>query len=64
MTRPLPPWIQPGVKFHLFNAIWHVRGIVDDQAVLRRWSQAKRRWIYRVEDEVFFHVNRDDMRPD
>lgn len=26
--------------------LWHVRGIVDDQVVMRVWNKHKRRWIY------------------
>jgi hypothetical protein len=35
--------------------IVHVRAIVDDQYVVRHWSERKRRWIYTVEPIYYFH---------
>lgn len=62
----LPTWVKPGVSFRIVfgkgninNKRYHVRGIVDGQAVLRSWNNYKRRWIYIVESPVWFYVNSD-----
>lgn len=50
----LPDWVKVGASFALFGKVYHVRGIVDDRAVLRWWRKPKQRWEYVVEDETFF----------
>ena len=55
MTK-LPEWVKPGVSYSYFNRRFHVRGIVDGQAVLREWWPHKKRWNYSVEDPVFYEI--------
>ena len=42
------------------NRVVHIRAIVDDeQVVLRQWSMQKQRWIYQVEDMVYFETTKE-----
>jgi len=53
----LPDWVQPGVSFRQklgTTGIYHVRAIVDNQAVMRRW--AKGHWEYKCEGWEYFNV--------
>lgn len=60
----LPDWVQPGASFSLFfqkgnvnNARYHVRGLVDDMIVVRRWFKSRSWWHYEVLSPVWFEVN-------
>ncbi len=65
----LPDWVKPGVSFrYVFTPDngnhgrkFHIRGIVDGQAVVREWSRAKQRWHYTVEHPVYFHMIEDSI---
>lgn len=56
----LPDWVQPGVSFRQEvgskdrHFTYHIRGIVDGQAVLRRW--AKGHWDYKCEGWEYFNI--------
>lgn len=55
MTAPmLPDWIKPGARYRWTGYLWHVRGIVDGMAVVRRYSREKQRWRYDVHDAFVF----------
>lgn len=60
----LPDWVKPGAVFAIDygpgnpnNREYHVRGVVDDEAVLRVWSEHSERWKYLTEGESYFYVN-------
>jgi hypothetical protein len=57
MKRPLPDWCEEGASFRYLAMRWHVRGIVDGQAVCRRWRIDKRRWAYDVIDVALLHLH-------
>jgi hypothetical protein len=64
----LPDWAVAGVSFdekygNEFDALWHIRGIVDGMAVCRRWRQARRRWHYEVLDPIWFYTLRERLHP-
>lgn len=58
----LPDWVKPGVSFryefgpgnHNTGRKFHIRGIVDDMAVIREWWKTKQRWNYTIEGPVYF----------
>lgn len=57
----MPDFVKVGASFRDTTNpnhpdVWHVRGIVDDMAVCRRWLASKRRWEYSVLEEEFFAV--------
>lgn len=67
LAEVLPEWVKPGVAFRYSypdvacgrknvhdGRVFHVRGVVDERAVLREWSRAKQMWCYTVEDPLFF----------
>lgn len=60
MSDELPEWVKEGVvfrvKLNLEDELWHVRGIVDDLAICRRWNQVGQRWVYEVHNKCFFEV--------
>lgn len=58
----LPEWVRPGIKFRCFRTVYHVRGIVDGQAVMRRWRFSERYWVYEVEDEFWFKINEPHIK--
>lgn len=35
---------------------FRVRGIVDNQFVIREWCSARKRWIYEVVDQYWFDI--------
>jgi len=64
----LPDWVKPGIQIGLFygmnnpnNAIYHVRGIVDDQAVVMQWMKRKQYWHYSTLDSNDFKYKGDNM---
>ena len=59
----LPAWVRRGASFRVAASgrLYHVRGVVDDRAVLRTWLKHKRRWAYVVEDETYFRVWEDEI---
>jgi hypothetical protein len=68
----IPSWVQPGASFSRRRygrtpaLRMHVRGVVDDRAVLRHWRSSKQRWEYTVEDDTYFEVfahEISDIRP-
>lgn len=56
-TRPLPDWCEEGASFIYLTMRYHVRGIVDGQAVCRRWRATKRRWEYEVLNIGLIHLH-------
>ena len=55
--------IKPGNKLKLCysenntrNKTIHIRGVVDDQIIFRHWLTHKKRWNYRVEPFMYFHL--------
>lgn len=56
----LPDWVQPGVSFRQDTGstesrrTYHVRALVDNQAVMRRW--VKGNWEYKCEGWEYFNV--------
>jgi FAD/FMN-containing dehydrogenase len=60
LTKPseskLPPHVKVGVSFHSGRDLWHVRAIVDDMAVCRKWFKTKQRWHYETLDAIWFEV--------
>jgi hypothetical protein len=42
----LPAWVRVGESFKVAGDLWHVRALVDDGALCRRWRSAKKRWHY------------------
>lgn len=56
MKPSLPDWVQPGVSFRARGERWHVRGLVDDQAVCRRWRSEKQWWHYECIDPFWFEI--------
>lgn len=59
----LPEWVKVGVKFKDGDDLWHVRAIVDDKAVCRRWRTAKQWWHYECIDPEWFAVRGDTIGP-
>lgn len=62
----LPHFVKVGASFRDSTnpnhpEVWHVRGIVDDMAVCRRWRASKRRWEYSVLEEEFFAVREGSL---
>lgn len=35
-----------GMRFHRGRHLWHVRGIVDDRLICRRWWRRRQEWHY------------------
>ena len=62
MSDALPDWVKPGISFHYSTdqKKYHVRAIVDEQAVLRWWGKTKQRWHYSVEPVEWFAVRDGD----
>lgn len=58
----LPEWVKPDCSFTEFKKVWHVRAIVDDRAVCRRWIPGKRSWNYDILDETYFQVYKEVLR--
>lgn len=59
-TGRLPDWVKPGVRFKLDFGLSNrreIRGIVDDQAIVRTWLVHKKRWHYEALDDIWFAVN-------
>jgi hypothetical protein len=63
----LPDWVKPGASFSVGRHAraghtprdprrFHVRGIVDGQAVLREWWRSKQRWNYTIEHPYYFRA--------
>lgn len=59
----LPDWVKPGSKFRVFysegnpnNRTLHIRGIVDDRAIVREWFPSKQRWYYEALEVYWFDV--------
>lgn len=42
------------------NRTLHIRGIVDEKIICRRWSPG-RGWRYEMLDELFFQFNKDHI---
>ncbi len=61
----LPEWVKAGVSFRTKpphrRHIFHIRGIVDDQAVIREWWPSKQRWNYTCVEWAYFHVWQKDI---
>lgn len=45
------------------GTLWHVRGFVDGQVVLRTWSRPKQRWRYEVEPLYIYAATEADNGP-
>ena len=41
------------------NKLYHIRGQVDDNLIVRRWLKHKQRWQYECLSGVFLGVNND-----
>lgn len=41
---------------NLQDKLLHVRGRIDGMLVVRSWSKRRHRWIYMVEDDIWWHV--------
>lgn len=60
--------MKPGESYRIFfsecnvnNKLIHIRAIIDDnQVVFRRWSYTKRRWIYLIQDMIWFDMLAND----
>jgi hypothetical protein len=55
----LPDWVKPGISFKHKTDLrrkYHVRGIVDDRAIVRVWLKSKQSWEYVVKDPAYFEV--------
>lgn len=52
----LPDWVKPGASYTIHGRKYHVRGIVDGQAVVREWWPSKQRWNYAVISAIDFEV--------
>lgn len=51
----LPDWVKPGAKYRNPRGhLCHIRGVVDDQVVVRTWWPTKRRWNYTCEPTFVF----------
>lgn len=59
----LPVWVKPETSFAEHSNLWHIRGIIDDRAVCRRWIKEKKSWYYAVLDEWFFEAYKEVLRP-
>ena len=60
----LPDWVQPGRAFRVTigaggKHLWHIRAVVDDRAVCRRWKNFQ--WEYKVLEPEFFDVYREHI---
>ena len=53
-----PSWLR--VKLPMGENYRHVRGLVDDQVVIRDWRNGM--WRYRVEDAAYFTLMADYIR--
>ena len=42
-----------------YTELWHVRGIVDGQAVVRKWSKRNQFWVYKVAEPYWFELGLD-----
>jgi hypothetical protein len=42
------------------NRLWHIRGTVDDQIIIRIWSKHKQGWWYGSVDDWWFQDLIDD----
>lgn len=58
----IPPWTIPGARFRYFKTVYHIRGIIDGQVVMRKWRFTKRRWVYEVEGPIWFEINKQHIR--
>jgi hypothetical protein len=67
----LPEWVEVGATFtwkykpdnRHHGRKFHVRGIVDGQAVLAEWWKHKQRWNYTVEPPEYFEAYGDVIVP-
>ena len=50
----LPDWVTPGISYRINGKKYHVRGIIDGQAVVCWWSRERLRWRYFVEGPEWF----------
>jgi hypothetical protein len=56
----LPDWVQAGVSFRQEvgsrdrHILFHIRAVVDEQAVIRCWEKGKGRWKYKCEGWEYF----------
>lgn len=63
MDEVIPDWAIPGATFRVFppsnrnTKRYHVRGIVDGHAVVRRWLHHKRYWHYEVLEPEWFNAH-------
>lgn len=69
-TLKLPEWAVPGASFDETygndqDKLWHVRGIVDEQAVCRSWHRGKQCWRYEVLSPAWFFTleKYDNVKP-
>lgn len=64
----LPDWVKPGAAYNFVagpdnphtGRKFHVRGLVDDQVVIREWRNGV--WRYRIEDAAYFTLMADYIR--
>ncbi|MFN3624420.1 MAG: hypothetical protein ACK4TP_10195 [Hyphomicrobium sp.] len=52
----IPDWVQPGASFSAGRSVWHVRVLIDEGAVCRRWMNRLQRWQYEHLDPEWFAV--------
>ncbi len=60
--EPLPDWVGVGAKFRYIKRVYHVRGIVDGNAVLAEWWRSKQYWKYTVEPPCHFTIAKDSIK--
>lgn len=61
-----PDWLKVGASFidHTspnMQIVWHVRGFVDNRAVIRTWQNRQQCWRYMLETAYWFHIRRDAL---
>ena len=59
----IPDDIQVGSSFRIYydednpnNKVIHVRGLVDDQIVIRHWNYRRQCWTYEIKNHIYFEV--------
>lgn len=60
----LPDWVKPGAKFRVKvgnSILYHVRAVVDGQAVCRWWRPG-RGWEHKVLEPEYFDVYREHIQ--